>query len=946
MNHAEIERRWLGSESQTLLLLEEEEIRLREKISSTLSTIEGSRQHLVHLAKEKREAEAEREVAREAGANAALESWAWTTTGAERTGRRGIISNVAQIYARIGAIHDALRVSDSAAAAAAGVRNGASNAQAVHLCVHYLNDSCLFALNSLTSGSRNTYSNVLREAAEYWGVPLVGCALADERGRVLPLQMPVPPLLAARPPYTALVRYAPTAQAPPELPLMRYSHYVGENGGVQIVSPLRGFRKVRRRQEVGFNRCFRFFINLFLAFFFGASAWLRHGGSQGHTIHKALRESLFYPGSGLREGNISIAFNDISTTSQWWAWINGPLRAALVESNLPAACPATLPFQVGSITGGGVYCSAGNFTNASRACGGGGAAHSAVCTLIPALGTPEPACAARSMTMCSTAVGRFVVKEYNHLVGGVHLQQFRVNSICADDNERVDDLDFTSEQCFPKFDTSSRTSTDDPFSFFIDAKTKALPGFTNCEPSQIGAFSGTHDTWKLRTMGCGFGLPLAPVAEHFDDAVATLQANKWVDVQTRALIVTMNLYNPSVDLYSVVRAACKPKVGNAMDCAWNIEIIRLMEDLPFATNDTIWQKLRIVADAITLALSIATISYLLGEAFTSVRAHSRGTDKPNHSGDARGEKEPLLSTEPSRTAHGEEGDSAEEDGFIEEGDRSAGAFETFTALKEQGSMGKFLAILWWLGRKATQARDCGFWCFGMRGRGTMWNFLEFSAIGVVFMAYAPHALFFSASVEAKEAFRFSSDPKRYWATYDAALLSTRFRMVLNIDSVVLFLLLIKMLRYLTLNPDINRVFLAFRLASRPLLDFLYVTSVVFSAASMAAYTMFGPTSHLFGDYETVIATMFKLSTPTFKPDLPEGVYVSWRNAFQIFSIAVSLTCVLIVRGYVQAVLNYTFRTLLKEEEEVSHILLKGGAAKAEHNGEEQEVASDFDKILK
>jgi hypothetical protein len=88
MNHAEIERRWLGSESQTLLLLEEEEIRLREKISSTLSTIEGSRQHLVHLAEEKREAEAEREVAREAGANAALESWAWTTTGAERVSTR------------------------------------------------------------------------------------------------------------------------------------------------------------------------------------------------------------------------------------------------------------------------------------------------------------------------------------------------------------------------------------------------------------------------------------------------------------------------------------------------------------------------------------------------------------------------------------------------------------------------------------------------------------------------------------------------------------------------------------------------------------------------------------------------------------------------------------------------------------------------------------------
>lgn len=890
-----------AAEREKLLLLEEDERALRSKIAASLGALEGINQHSQHLYEEVSIAEGRRSFST-SDSTLGLSRWEREHVEAESTGT-GIVTNVKRLEARVERLAALLRRGRGEAPVAASARQtphsllsepGTTASQS--LCVYYDNSSCRFATTAAETGDAFTFGEILRQAARFWSIAADKCTLADLHGRTLPLSMCVPREHHRIVPHVQLLLCEATPLAPTERPPVAFDHTLDVDANAAKANPLTDLRKRRRRHDINWMRALMGVVNTFLIVTYATGIWLRHGGSDSHLLHRALRNALFIHPAGLREGkdNTTATFEEIDSIEEWWGWVNGPLRSVVATGNLPARCPPNFPVLFGSAQHG-VFCSS-DYSDAGVECGSEIASH--ICQLVPGLAPLSATC--DSLDMCITAVGRFVIGQYNHIIGAPTLQQFRVEPFCTGENERVDDLGVSAgTDCTPKYDGSSKLLPGDPFSFDLTAAQRATPGFGECEPSEMGAFSSAHDTWKLSSIGCTFRAPLPPVVEHFDATAERLKALGWVDAQTRALVVTINVVNLNTDLYAVVRATCKPKVGNAMDCSWGVEVLRLLEDLLSAQTDSTWNRVMVVVDVITTVLVALNCAMLFAQWTSAICTFDAAPVMSYGSGDRGGNSALELAARRRRGKGHGAADPEERDDFA--------ALDLMTEEDHEIDDRVHKPLI--PARYVNRFKVAATWCVGMdgaSGSGSLWNLIELGAACVYFLSWGPRLVYHTESLLAKERFVFTPQRSKYWRHNESAKLVRDYRTLLALDCVALCLMLLKSFRFLDQNPGVVRIVEVTRLAVRNISDAFYVLGVLLLAAAYLAYCAFGSSVEDFQDYESVFATMVKLAKPVLRPDLPDGVFVSWRNIFQGFAACTTLVLSIFARGYIISVLNHNY----------------------------------------
>eukprot|EP00033_Pygsuia_biforma_P002896 GCRY01003194.1.p1 GENE.GCRY01003194.1~~GCRY01003194.1.p1 ORF type:complete len:774 (+),score=222.95 GCRY01003194.1:252-2573(+) len=125
------------------------------------------------------------------------------------------------------------------------------------------------------------------------------------------------------------------------------------------------------------------------------------------------------------------------------------------------------------------------------------------------------------------------IYQYNKLMGGIRLRQLRVTAdSCINDDEYKN---YTSNTCFDYW--SDDTNDAEPFGpggkyvYFSEEETKAT------------SYWGHISNWYS---GGGYVVDI-PLDANFTAVFDEIEADRWLDKQTRLVVITVNTFNPGVD---------------------------------------------------------------------------------------------------------------------------------------------------------------------------------------------------------------------------------------------------------------------------------------------------------------------------------------------------------------------------------------------------------------
>lgn len=363
-------------------------------------------------------------------------------------------------------------------------------------------------------------------------------------------------------------------------------------------------RKTKLRNPVSVRSHMDLFCYLLFGVLFLHAVYMRMAISESHAVHRSVEEAVFLrefqavgedysslPSSPeLRRG--LVRFKDMEMREQFWAWLDDPVKGGLVLSGrqsttslTPLACPDTHPQQL-TVNDTVRCCDNTTATYTCAAVEGGVPTNASLCTLVPGeyVDTYEANANANASSsgptrilpppdMCSTAVGRSALVRFNYLHGGIHMRQVRVKNDSCVIPSRFDKFE---RICRAAFDPGSDPDAVDTAPFG-----PGTAGFVHGVP--VGGWSvdrrvytQTYRVPASRSLPFGLGdqgsydadgydIVLPPDPESFNATLRHLKDNEWIDAQTRAVVLSFNVYNANYDIVAVtvaVRGAAGGKGGS------------------------------------------------------------------------------------------------------------------------------------------------------------------------------------------------------------------------------------------------------------------------------------------------------------------------------------------------------------------------------------------------
>ena len=142
-----------------------------------------------------------------------------------------------------------------------------------------------------------------------------------------------------------------------------------------------------------------------------------------------------------------------------------------------------------------------------------------------------------------TEIDRLYLQRYNRLFGAVRLRQLRVDPEPCRHDLAVEEYD---NDCWPDYSSATASTTAFP---------EDNPIFTYSTSEETGTFSWNSVTELILYDGDGFvtDVPVDSGRQGWLDAIALLRENRWIDLGTRAVFVSFNLYNASQERYVTVQ---------------------------------------------------------------------------------------------------------------------------------------------------------------------------------------------------------------------------------------------------------------------------------------------------------------------------------------------------------------------------------------------------------
>lgn len=313
-------------------------------------------------------------------------------------------------------------------------------------------------------------------------------------------------------------------------------------------------------------------------------------------------------------------FSKITSETEFWQWINGPLRSAVSTDGTTSSslsCPTNYTQIDTSATETidlGLICYSEDQTyNASLTTSLCNRTDSfevnsscvlqpskyysfypnvysdADCAVVNTLDTSE--------SVCDTAIGFYTLLRFNHLQGPIALQQFRLKSeldsssevSCPEPYTAPSYLDLSPAQCYPPFSLDPQTSSNSESasistvfpSFSTSSCSTSNCTFLQCvDPVYDSYYENRAATQTLRLLGgsqyfpeCSFNAYLPAYTTNFDFVVSQIQNTGWLDTRTRALVVRANFYNPSMDVAIAVSGTCEFTAGGSVHCVPALDIM-------------------------------------------------------------------------------------------------------------------------------------------------------------------------------------------------------------------------------------------------------------------------------------------------------------------------------------------------------------------------------------
>jgi hypothetical protein len=398
---------------------------------------------------------------------------------------------------------------------------------------------------------------------------------------------------------------------------------------------------------------------------------------------------------------------------------------------------------------------------------------------------------------------RVYLDRHNVLVGSVRLSQVRVNDPSCATKETLAQF---STPCFSEFRNDNVASSSgyfavnsneqefgDHLSTLIDNATRAhVQAATKAFTSQaVPQMKGTIDTLLAGRAKTGVEIQFLTGVfgeydsskyfstdlsyQNFDEVAAMLKRFSWIDRQTRAVVISLNVYSPHYDAFAVVSAILEYTPGGGVTTSKNIKVIRL---------DSSWKpqdKTREMMELTALMLVAAQIMIMVYKIM-------------------------QLSIEPPENPY-------------ELAKMSRAQQRQLQARRNKQSFGQ---------RCCGRCQKAGSY-FTL----SLWHVVElllFFVVGLnvlIRMNYQSMARTFDVRMSATS---------RYT---DLRGLAWWFSMTINMDSLVALLTLFKLFKYFELNPHMSMVWRVFGKAFSAYTTYLFIFFVVLGGFAVLAQSLFG-----------------------------------------------------------------------------------------------------------
>lgn len=388
----------------------------------------------------------------------------------------------------------------------------------------------------------------------------------------------------------------PLAGGAPDRPTLPGVNVAGDAAGAGDGSTREAnIRKTKLRNPVSVRGHADLFCYLLFGVLFLHAVYMRMAISESHAVYRSVEEAVFlreFQAVGEEYSSLPsspellrglVKFENMEMREQFWAWLDDPVKGGLINSGrqsttglTPLVCPDTHPHQFA--INDTVRC-CNNATTTCDAVVDGALTNASLCTLVPGahVDTYSPVATNDSSStssgvltppdLCSTAIGRNALVRFNYLHGGVHMRQLRVKNDSCTIPTRFDKFE---RICRSAFDPSNDPDAVDTTTFGPGTQ-----GFVHGVP--VGGWSVDKRVYTqsyrvpaVRSLPAGLGdqgsydadgydivLPPDPVS--FNATLRHLKDNEWIDAQTRAIVVSFNVYNANYDIVAVtvaVRGSC------------------------------------------------------------------------------------------------------------------------------------------------------------------------------------------------------------------------------------------------------------------------------------------------------------------------------------------------------------------------------------------------------